>query len=244
VIGLLSLQHTEAGVYSAADLHLLQRLGAHVAGAVADARAFEDLENYQASLEERVAARTAELETASREKERLIAALRVQGEALERESHEDALTGIANRRRFIQRLAAEFGVAQAVNHPLTLAIADLDRFKIVNDDLGHTIGDEALRRCATLMRQLCRDTDLVARIGGEEFALLLPGMSLAAAAGFCERLRSTIETHDWRAVHPLLRVTVSIGLAQWDGTADETAFLEAADAQLYAAKRAGRNRVA
>jgi diguanylate cyclase (GGDEF)-like protein len=244
VIGLLSLQHTEAGVYSAADLHLLQRLGEHVAGAVADARAFEDLENYQASLEERVAARTAELETASREKERLIAALRVQGKALERESHEDALTGIANRRRFIQRLAAEFGVAQAVNHPLTLAIADLDRFKIVNDDLGHTIGDEALRRCATLMRQLCRDTDLVARIGGEEFALLLPGMSLAAAAGFCERLRSTIETHDWRAVHPLLRVTVSIGLAQWDGTADETAFLEAADAQLYAAKRAGRNRVA
>lgn len=244
VIGLLSVQHTEAGSYSTADLHLLQRLGEHLAGAVADARAFEDLENYQASLEERVAARTAELEVTSREKERLIAALREQRSALERESNEDALTGIANRRRFIQRLAAEFGVAQAVSQPLTLAIADLDRFKIVNDDLGHPVGDEALRRCASLMRQLCRETDLVARIGGEEFALLLPGMDLAAAAGFCERLRFAIETHAWAQVHPQLRVTVSIGLAQWDGMADETAFLEVADAQLYRAKRAGRNRVA
>jgi diguanylate cyclase (GGDEF)-like protein len=244
VIGLLSVQHTEADVYSAADLHLLQRLGEHVAAAVADARAFEDLEDYRAHLELRVAERTAELEQASKEKERLIAALREQSSALERESREDALTGIANRRHFMQRLAAEFEVAVAVGQPLTLAIADLDRFKIVNDDLGHTVGDEALRRSASLMRNLCRETDLVARIGGEEFALILPGMPQAAAAEFCERLRSAIETHDWRAVHPHLRVTVSIGVFQWDGKADGTALLEAADAQLYRAKRAGRNRVA
>jgi diguanylate cyclase (GGDEF)-like protein len=191
-----------------------------------------------------VAERTAELEQASKEKERLIAALREQSSALERESREDALTGIANRRHFMQRLAAEFEVAVAVGQPLTLAIADLDRFKIVNDDLGHTVGDEALRRSASLMRNLCRETDLVARIGGEEFALILPGMPQAAAAEFCERLRSAIETHDWRAVHPHLRVTVSIGVFQWDGKADGTALLEAADAQLYRAKRAGRNRVA
>lgn len=244
VIGLLSVQHTEASVYSTADLHLLQRLGEHVAAAVADARAFEDLEDYRARLEERVAERTVELEKASREKERLITALREQSSALERESREDALTGIANRRHFMQRLAAELEVAHAVGQPLALAIADLDRFKVVNDDLGHRVGDEALRQSAALMNHLCQGTNLVARIGGEEFALLLPGMTHTSAAVFCERLRAAIETHDWGGVHPDLRVTVSIGVALWDGRADGAALLEAADAQLYAAKRAGRNRVA
>jgi diguanylate cyclase (GGDEF)-like protein len=243
VIGLLSVQHTEASVYSTADLHLLQRLGEHVAAAVADARAFEDLEDYRARLEERVAERTMELEKASREKERLITALREQSSALERESREDALTGIANRRHFMQRLAAELEVAHAVGQPLALAIADLDRFKVVNDDLGHRVGDEALRQSAAVMNQLCQGTNLVARIGGEEFALLLPGMTHTSAAVFCERLRASIETHDWGGVHPDLRVTVSIGVALWDGRVDGAALLEAADAQLYAAKRAGRNRV-
>lgn len=244
VVGLLSVQHTDPNVYSTADLHLLQRLGEHIAAAVGDARAFEDLEDYRANLEERVAERTAELEKASGEKERLIAALREQSSALERESREDALTGISNRRHFMQRLAAEFEVAKAVNQPLTLAIADLDRFKVVNDDLGHRVGDEALRRSASLMRHLCREADLVARIGGEEFALILPGMAHAAAAEFCEGLRSAIEAHDWRLVHPRLCVTISIGVAEWDGAAEGTALLEAADAQLYRAKREGRNRVA
>jgi len=244
VIGLLSVQHTDANVYSQADLNLLQRLGEHIAGAIADARAFEDLEDYRARLEERVTERTAELEKANREKERLIGALREQSSALERESREDPLTGIANRRHFMQRLATEFEVAQALGQPLTLAIVDLDRFKIVNDEFGHTVGDEALRQSAALMRHLCGETDLVARIGGEEFALILPGMAQASGAEFCERLRVAIETHDWRAVHPRLRVTVSIGLAQWDGAMDRTALQEAADAQLYRAKREGRNRVA
>ncbi len=244
VIGLLSVQHTEAGVYSDADLNLLQRLAEHVGAAVADAQAFEALEDYRARLEERVAERTVDLEQANRDKERLISALREQSRALERQSHEDALTGIANRRWFIQRLAAEFEVAQAVGQPLTLAIADLDRFKIVNDDLGHIVGDEALRRSASLMRHLCRDTDLVARIGGEEFALILPGMGQDAAAEFCERLRIAIESYDWRTVHPHLRVTVSIGVSQWDGICDGTALIQAADLHLYRAKREGRNRVA
>src|SRR5688572_17196918 len=244
VIGLVSVQHTEAHVYSKADLNLLQRLSEHLAAAVADARAFEDLEDYRARLEERVAERTAELERAARDKERLIAALREQGRKLERAAREDPLTGVANRRHFMQRLAAEIEVAQATGQPLTLAIADLDRFKLVNDALGHGTGDEALRQSATLMRSLCRDSDLVARIGGEEFALILPGMAHPDAAAFCERLRGAIESHEWRAVHPRLRMTISIGVWQWNGAVDADALLEAADAQLYRAKRAGRNRVA
>ena len=244
VIGLLSVQHSQTEVYAEADLHLMQRLAEQVAAAIADARTFEDLEDYRQRLEERVAERTQELDKANREKERLIAALGERSRTLERESQEDPLTGIANRRCFTQRLAAEIEVARAVGQPLTLAVGDLDHFKIVNDRLGHAVGDEVLRQSATLMRQLCRASDLVARIGGEEFALILPGMPRPAAIAFCETMRLAVETHEWHRVHPHLRVTLSIGLSQWDGRADVAELLQSADAQLYRAKREGRNRVA
>jgi diguanylate cyclase (GGDEF)-like protein len=244
VIGLLSVQHTRVEVYSDADLHLMQELAEQVAAAMANARAFEDLESYRRALEERVAERTRELEAANLEKERLIGALRERSRALERESQEDPLTGIANRRCFSQRLATEIEVARAVGQPLTLAVADIDHFKIVNDRLGHAVGDDVLRESATLMLQACRGTDLVARIGGEEFALILPGMKHDDAFRFCEALRHAVESHEWQALHPHLRVTLSIGLSQWNGAADAAALLQAADAQLYRAKRTGRNRVA
>jgi diguanylate cyclase (GGDEF)-like protein len=244
VIGLLSVQDTRAGVYSDADLHLVQQLAGQVAAAVAAALVFEDLEDYRQHLERRVAERTAELEKTNGDKERLIAVMRERSQTLERESQEDPLTGVANRRAFTQRLSAEIEVALAVNQPLTIAIADLDHFKFVNDRLGHTTGDAALRESAAIMRNHCRDTDLVARIGGEEFALILPGMSLQPAADFCERLRHAIEAHPWHKVHADLQVTVSIGLWQWDGTTAMADLLQAADNQLYRAKLEGRNRVA
>lgn len=244
VIGVLCVRHSQPGTWSEADLHLMQQLAEQVTAAVADARAFEDLENYRKDLEKRVAERTAELERANHEKERLIAALRERSRALERETQEDPLTGIANRRHFSQRLDDEIQVALSVGQPLTLAVADLDRFKVINDRLGHAVGDEVLRQSAKLMRGLCRATDLVARIGGEEFALILPGMSREAALSFCESLRHAVETHDWRTVHPDLEVTLSIGLSQWDGSGQTADLLQEADARLYCAKHAGRNRVA
>jgi diguanylate cyclase (GGDEF)-like protein len=144
----------------------------------------------------------------------------------------------------MQRIAAEIEVAKAMGHPLTLAIADLDLFKAVNDRLGHRVGDEALQRSASLMKALCRPTDMVGRIGGEEFALILPGIPCNVAIQRCEAIRNAIEAHDWRAVHPDLRLTISIGLWQWDGKASVSELLHAADTQLYEAKRGGRNRVA
>jgi len=244
VLGLLSVQHTQAGIYASADLHLMRQLGEQVAGALSDARAFEDLETYRQHLEERVAVRTEDLEKANAEKERLIAVLRDRSLRLERETQEDALTGVANRRCFMQRLSAEIEVALAVGRPLSIAIADLDHFKLVNDRLGHPVGDHALRESATLMRRSCRHSDLVARIGGEEFALLLPGMTRDDATAFCESLRAAVVAHDWRAIHPDLAITISIGLAQWDGSAELEELVHTADAQLYRAKRAGRNQVA
>jgi diguanylate cyclase (GGDEF)-like protein len=244
VTGLLSVQHTSPGVYSQADLHLMQQLAAQVAPAVVDARAFEDLEDYRLRLEARVTERTHELEKASAEKERLIAALRERSLKLERESQEDPLTGLANRRHFAQRLAAEMEVALAVGHPLSIAVGDLDHFKVINDRLGHAVGDKVLNQVAVLMRGECRPTDLVARIGGEEFALILPGLSQEQGLEFCERLRACVEHHDWRHVQPDLNVTLSIGLSQWDGSAEVPELLQAADIKLYRAKRAGRNQVA
>jgi diguanylate cyclase (GGDEF)-like protein len=244
VLGLLSVQHTKPGIYARADLHLMRQLGAHVAGAVADARAFEDLEDYRRDLEKRVAERTVELEKASTEKERLITMLRERSQRLERESQEDALTGVSNRRAFMQRLASEIEVSLAVGQPLSIAIADLDHFKAVNDLLGHPVGDRALKHCAAIMRRGCRPSDLISRIGGEEFAVILPGMTRADATEFCEALRASVASYEWGEIHPDLAITISIGLAQWDGSAELDELVHAADTQLYRAKRAGRNQVA
>jgi diguanylate cyclase (GGDEF)-like protein len=144
----------------------------------------------------------------------------------------------------MQRLESEIEVALAVGRPLSIAIVDLDHFKVVNDALGHPVGDRALRHCAMLMRRSCRPSELLARIGGEEFALLLPGMTRDEAIVFCEALRAAVAAHDWREVHPDLALTISIGLAQWDGTAELDELVHMADTQLYRAKRAGRNQVA
>jgi diguanylate cyclase (GGDEF)-like protein len=94
------------------------------------------------------------------------------------------------------------------------------------------------------MGRLCRQSDLVARIGGEEFALILPGMAHDPAIRFCDTMRHAVESHNWRSIHPDLQVTVSIGLYQWNGDSDAADLLQHADTQLYRAKNEGRNRVA
>ena len=155
----------------------------------------------------------------------------------------DALTGLYNRRHLFEQVETLIKLSKRYNRPLSIAMLDIDHFKAVNDTYGHKIGDDVLEQVAGLLNDTLRDADPIARYGGEEFAIVMPETPLRKAVLTCERLRETLSHYDWSRVHPDLNVSVSIGVAQ-DATveAGEDLF-SLADAQLYRAKRSGRNRV-
>ncbi len=149
----------------------------------------------------------------------------------------DALTGLANRRRFDVRLA-ELLLAGSAG---CVAVFDIDHFKRVNDLHGHQAGDRVLEAFATIARSCMRDGDLVARLGGEEFGLILPGASVDQAQIVCERLRTMIAGTVIAVDDAQIRITVSAGIAPLHDDAESV--MRAADAALYEAKHAGRNRL-
>lgn len=187
--------------------------------------------------------RNVELADAYRALQELHAQLAAQHEELERISVQDALTGLYNRRYLDLQLAQEFSRAQRHGHPLCLLLCDIDHFKRVNDELSHATGDDVLRAVGEILRESTRREDLVARYGGEEFVLVLPETALPAAVRVAERLRAGVAVYPWARLHPALRVTLSIGIAVLEPGQEPRALLAAADAQLYRAKRAGRDRV-
>jgi diguanylate cyclase (GGDEF)-like protein len=162
-------------------------------------------------------------------------------EASRRAEH-DALTGLGNRRLFERRAAELLPAAEAAARPLALALIDVDHFKSINDGHGHAAGDAVLAALAQLLRENTRGGDVLARLGGEEFVVLLPDMPHARAVEVCERLRERIEQRRWPALPAPCTVTASIGLASAPGY-DLADLLRRADAALYEAKRGGRNRV-
>ncbi len=162
---------------------------------------------------------------------------------LEQQTYEDALTGLANRRRLDQRLADEFALALRHSRPLAVAIADLDHFKTVNDRFSHAVGDAVLRAIAKLLLSQVRHTDLVARFGGEEFVLVLVETDAEAALRVCEKLRATVANHPWTTIHPGLTLTLSLGVCADTSLPGYERMLAIADRNLYSAKAAGRNRV-
>lgn len=159
-------------------------------------------------------------------------------------SRRDGLTGLLNRRHLDERIAEEFDRARRYGSPLSVAMADLDLFKAINDSYSHAVGDEVLRRIAALFSNLVRKVDVVARYGGEEFALIFPETPLPAALIACEKLRAAVEGSEWAKVTAGLHVTVSLGVARASDLASWEALLAAADARLYEAKHRGRNQVA
>lgn len=156
----------------------------------------------------------------------------------------DALTELCNRRHFLELLEKEIARAQRHARPLALAILDVDHFKRINDEHGHIAGDGVLRQIAEILRQHVRGEDIAARIGGEEFAVLLPEAASEAALAFAERLRVAIAAGEFAPGGKRRALTISIGLAELSPAhATRSDLMRAADAALYEAKESGRNRV-
>ncbi len=166
-------------------------------------------------------------------------------QVVRRQALTDELTGLVNRRRFIEALDAEIARASRLGDTLSVLVADLDDFKRINDRFGHPAGDEALRTFADLLRAQLRAIDTAARLGGEEFGILLPGTDLEGAVMVGERIRAHLAER--RILQDDsggsgLGLTASIGVVQYrSGSHDE--LLRRADAALYRAKEQGKNRV-
>jgi diguanylate cyclase (GGDEF)-like protein len=153
----------------------------------------------------------------------------------------DHLTGLANRRRFERQLEREVGRVQRFERPFTLLMIDIDSFKSVNDSFGHDAGDEAIRRISKVLSEGTRGIDLAARIGGEEFAVLLVETNKEGGSEVAERLRTAIKSLD---IPKAGKVTASFGVAECPSDAQTSAgILKAADIALYEAKRNGRDQV-
>jgi len=164
---------------------------------------------------------------------------------LEKLATTDSLTGLANRRQFVTLVENEIGRFRRYGRPVAMLLLDIDMFKTVNDRFGHDVGDQMIVHIAMLCEENKRGPDVVARVGGEEFAILLPETDLENSRAVAERLRRTVAATPLKVAGVDVAVTISIGVAEFDapmsGVSD---LMKLADRMLYAAKRAGRNRVA
>ncbi|SMB82851.1 tetratricopeptide repeat-containing diguanylate cyclase [Deinococcus hopiensis] len=167
------------------------------------------------------------------------ARMQEQAAQLSRLANEDPLTGLANRRQFLSQLAESLTGDQAV----AVMLVDVDHFKRINDKYGHPAGDQVLRRLGQILQQHTRVKDVVARIGGEEFAVLLKGTLAAAARTTAERMRAAVAQEAWPILTEGEAVTVSVGVAHSEDGRDERQLMVLGDRRLYRAKHQGRNQV-
>jgi diguanylate cyclase (GGDEF)-like protein len=162
---------------------------------------------------------------------------------VERQAMMDGLTGLANRRQCEESLADELARVDRFGGSLAIVVADLDWFKDVNDRYGHPAGDSLLRDFASLLQETLRDVDLAGRWGGEEFMLILPGTDLTGGAQVAERVRAALASRMVLVDGTPIPVTASFGVASVPPAKTASELFAAADAALYEAKRAGKNRV-
>ncbi|WP_462158386.1 sensor domain-containing diguanylate cyclase [Pseudoalteromonas sp. GB56] len=237
VVGLFCIDSASAKHWSCYEIEIIKEVTSYIEIAIRQANYVMDieemadkLEKYNHSLEQQVKARTAELE---------IAIQRAESLALT-----DELTELPNRRAFYKM--AEYQHSQAVRYckSYSVLIFDIDDFKKINDTFGHAAGDTVLKSLSALVRQSLRKSDVVGRIGGEEFAMLLPETPLKEAQDIGERLRSQVEQSKVTYEQHTISYTLSIGVSQLkDNNLSLDNVLALADTALYQAKATGRNRV-
>jgi two-component system, cell cycle response regulator len=158
-------------------------------------------------------------------------------------AHIDPLTGLPNRRALMERLQREWGRIERHPGQLSFIIADIDHFKNINDTYGHHIGDKLLQEVARVIGQQCRDMDLPARYGGDEFAIVVPDESLSGAIHLAERCRQEIANSCIVVKNESIKTTVSLGVAEISSVSSPEALIRQADDALYRAKESGRNQV-
>lgn len=233
--------YTEVNVLSTSLSGLVSSLLQHEA----------ELQSLNESLEQRVHDRTealmqtnAELTKEIAERRRVEQEREVLIKQLKQLAETDALTGLFNRRAFFSLAEREMKRTQRHELPLSVVVFDVDRFKQINDTHGHAIGDQVLQSVAQICQSLARDIDILARYGGEEFVLLVQDADAETARNVAERLRAGIMQLEIPSDSGPITVTASFGVAATRTPISELApLLQQADAALYAAKRAGRNRV-
>ena len=183
------------------------------------------------------------LEAENVELKRMVETLKAENERLEALASVDSLTGLYNRRTFDDRLVLEIKRARrGVGKPISLIVFDLDYFKVINDTYGHPAGDEVLRCVGKIVQDRVRLSDTFARVGGEEFGLVLPATGILKARALAEELRSLIEHHAVRLSEEYtIKVTASFGVVEWDEKMEPLLFFKEADLCLYKAKKSGRN---
>lgn len=191
--------------------------------------ALKQFANMRQKLEALVAERTQSLEEKTRE--------------LQQQAIQDNLTGLYNRRYADTYLESQLQYSDRHGHGWALALADIDRFKQINDSHSHATGDAVLRQVADVLMSRCRKTDMIARYGGEEFLICFPETDLARANALCETLRAAIAAHDWTSLGLRTPVTISFGIAERRPGTSLRALLDQADLRLYQAKNGGRNLV-
>lgn len=169
--------------------------------------------------------------------------LSARSQTLEHAALTDGLTGMQNRRYFDDALVEYLQEFARIDKPVGLMILDLDHFKQVNDTHGHHVGDEVLKAVAHCLKAMTRYHDVVARLGGEEFAVVAPNMDMDMLIRFAERIRRAVASMPVVSGNVRLKITASVGLAIWDKKEAAAEFFARADKQLYEAKRTGRNRV-
>jgi len=173
--------------------------------------------------------------------DRSVKHLRLEQNILRSQLEQDALTGVSSRTSLLRELQDAIARFGKTGQPLAVIMADLDHFKVVNDTLGHLVGDRVLAEVAARIKAALREFDLVGRYGGEEFVILLENTSLHTAHQIAERVRQHIGSQPVRAASQQIDITISQGLAMCVDGDDSQLLLKRADQAMYAAKKAGRN---